>query len=592
MPRPGESISEAEAAYEREVRRDAQRIAIDHHFLPKTLLENSVEAFATWLVTYFPHRVPEVEDWQIEPLECLVHEPRALILVPAGTMKTTIGAELYRIWRLCQSRDYETRGFFKSDDEAKKPLGAVKKELRFNEKLIADYGAFYPGSQSGRRYKWNEHEIEVLGRTRISKEPSLAYYPYGGEGKALGGRFHQGFIDDIVTRELAHSPEQTNKSMEWLGTDFETGPYSPDSDVDWIDHDGNRLMEQITVFGTRMTPKDTFAKIEERNEKGDPDNPYFRPYKVVCIDIVKDWDAHETISKRWPWDKLMAKKAELQEPAFSMRMRNIALNVETMVFKEPWLIGGDLNGVTYPGCRDRKRSWLTVPAGAIGAIGYDPQSGSKTRYAKEAAIVGLTNVPTAKGAMHPHLFDWWSGQAPLYEKHNPNSQIHRVVAMAKAMNQAGIPWVTIRLEANNIQAGLEGPIRDLAQEEGVRLIIDTPNTGANKEDDETGIEACAPEFQNGWVSVPYMTPQDQEKAHGFEHQMIEYGTSKYYDVPMAYWMAHVYLYQQRFATNTRPVTLQRQLPHYMQRRGIIAPSSYRVVNAHMAPPKDEEARLE
>ena len=32
------------------------------------------------------------------------------------------------------------------------------------------------------------------------------------------------------------------------------------------------MVEQVHVYGTRMTPNDPYAKIEERNQKGDPDN--------------------------------------------------------------------------------------------------------------------------------------------------------------------------------------------------------------------------------------------------------------------------------------------------------------------------------
>jgi hypothetical protein len=589
MPRP-DDILKAED-YERQIRREAQQVSIDHNFRSKLLLENTVEAFATWLVTYFPHRIATIEDWQIEPLECMVLEERTLILVPAGTMKTTIGSELEPIWRLCQSADYEIRGFFKNDDEGKKSLGSVKREMRFNEKLIADYGPFFVPGKSGRLYKWNEHEVEVCGRKRRSKEPSLAYYPYGGQGKALGGRFHRGFFDDIVTRELAASSDQVNKSMEWLAIDFETGPYPPDSDVDWIDSNGYRFMEQIRGMGTRMTPKDTYARIEERNKTGDSDNPHFRPYRTVCIDIVKDWDRQETISARWPWQKLMAKKDELKEPAFSMRMRNIALNPETMVFKEAWIRGGEHNNITYPGCRDTARTLRTAPEGAIGAIGYDPQSGKKTRYTKEAAVVGLVTVPSPTGHLHPLLFDWWAGRTPIIERGNKESQLYRVVEMARQMNEQGIRWPVIRLEDNNVQAGLYHPLVDLAAELGVSMTVDTPPTGKNKEDESTGIEACAGDFQNGWGSIPYKTVEDQERALVFEQHMIEYGTSDYFDVPMAYWMAHVYLYEQRFSRRVQEAVLTRRLPRYMQRYYGARGNTIRIVNAH-APVMRDDGRLE
>ena len=579
---PSLAESELVAELEREVRREAQRLTVDHHFTPRVLLENTPEAFATFLVTYFPHKIPTIEDWQMEPLEALVLAARLLLLVPAGTMKTTIGAELKPIWRLCQCPDYEILGVFKNDMEAKKSLKAVKWELMFNERLIADYGPFMPVGQQTRSHKWTEHEIDIIGRKRRGKQHSLMFYPYGGQ--VLGNRFHQGFCDDIVTRDVAYSPEQTNQTMDWLSVDFETGPYAPDSPADWT---GN-MLEQVHVYGTRMTPHDTYAKIEDRNDKGDPGNEHFRPYKVVCIDIVKDEAKKETISPRWPWSKLMAKKMELQEPAFSMRMRNIALNMETMIFKEPWLRGGEINGVVYTGCRDKSRSFGEVEPDDVVAIGYDPQSGSTTRFAKDAAVVCLANKPMDGGGWNPRLVDWWKGQTPVIDTKRSDSQLRVILEMARMVNRARVT-PTIVLESNQIQRALREPLIELAREDGTQLVVELSHTGAEKYDDATGIEACAADFQNGWVSLPCATPADEEKLIGFENCMLEYGTSKYYDVPIAYWKARGFLYERRFRPHLRQSIIVRQLPRYMQahykRMGVS--ELLTVVNAHTLPAREE-----
>jgi hypothetical protein len=136
---------QAQIEMEREIRRSAQRLTIDHHFTPRVLLENTPEAFATFLVTYFPpQNTHGGRPGRWSPSRSWFLEPRALILVPAGTMKTTIGAELKQIWRLCQCPDYEILGVFKNDIEAKKCLKAIKWEFMFNDKLIADYGRSSP----------------------------------------------------------------------------------------------------------------------------------------------------------------------------------------------------------------------------------------------------------------------------------------------------------------------------------------------------------------------------------------------------------------------------------------------------------------
>jgi hypothetical protein len=119
--------------------------------------------------------------------------------------------------------------------------------------------------------------------------------------------------------------------------------------------------------------------------------------------------------------------------------------------------------------------------------------------------------------------------------------------------------------------------------------VELSHTGDDKWDDQTGIESCAADFQNGLLSLPCATPADEQKLVGFENAMIEYGTSKYYDVPIAYWKARRFLYDRRFKANTRPAVMVRQLPRYMQRRyqqmGLA--SLITVVDAHALPVREE-----
>lgn len=585
MPTRAET-SRREQEYEQEIRRAARRLSVDHSFRAAVLLENTPEAFATFLVTYFPHKIPTVEGWQMEPISVMVLEPRALILVPAGTMKTTIGSELHQIWRLCQNPDYEILGVFKDDIECKKVLGAIKKEFMFNEALIRDYGPFIPTGSLLKTHKCNDHEIDVVRRSRRSKQHSLMYFGFG--STVLGNRFHRGFCDDVVTREMARSPEMTKRFMEWASVDFETGPYAPDSDADWVGAHG-RMLEQVMFQGTRMSPHDGYAKIEERNERGDPENPHFRPYKVVCVDLIKDEAKKLTISPRWPWAKAMAKKMELGPEGFAMRMRNIPLDPSVTVFKEAWLRGGDYNGVHYPGCRDKSLTFQSVEVGDVVVIGYDPQSGSTTRYAKNAALVALAVTPSDEGGWNPHLYNFWQGQTPMRDSKREDSQLTILLSWCKEINrEAIVPYVV--LEGNQVQRAFKEIIEDDAQNQGITLTVIVANTGSDKHDPESGVEATAVDFQNGWMRLPYATPADQAKILEFEQSMVEYGSSKYYDIPMAFWLARRQLFELRIKPHLRSQNMHRRLPAYMQRRyaAMGMGSTQRVVYAHQGPKNRED----
>jgi len=120
-------------------------------------------------------------------------------------MKTTIGSELYPIWRICQCRNYERNGVFKNDDAGKDSLKAIKVELQTNERLIADYGRFMPTPDEAKRfgYKWTEHKFDVAGRTRKSRSSTVNFVGYSGQ--VLGVRCHHGHCDDAVTEEIGSS---------------------------------------------------------------------------------------------------------------------------------------------------------------------------------------------------------------------------------------------------------------------------------------------------------------------------------------------------------------------------------------------------
>jgi hypothetical protein len=268
------------------------------------------------------------------------------------------------------------------------------------------------------------------------------------------------------------------------------------------------------------------------------------------------------------------------------------LNVETMVFKEAWIRGGELNGVIYPGCHDKTRSYGEIELGDKVAIGYDPQSGSTTRFAKDAAVVMMANSPNDEGKWNPRLVAWWKGQTPISDSKRKDSQLQIIVDMARIANGAGCKPVVI-LEGNQIQRGLKEPLQDLAHSQGVLLTVDVSNTGVDKWDEETGIESCTIDFQNGLISLPYATPADEEKTIGFENCMMEYGTSKYFDVPIAYWKARRHLYDIRFKSRVRPAVMVNQMPRYMQARYKRMGMSevVTIVDAHSMPVR-EESRLD
>lgn len=98
-----------------------------------------------------------------------------LILVPRGTFKSsffTVGWALQQI-----AKDRSTTGLIANATlaNAQRFLGDIKNHLRSNKRLIELYGKFYE-----KNTKWNEDEIEVVGRGLSVREPTVTATGVGG----------------------------------------------------------------------------------------------------------------------------------------------------------------------------------------------------------------------------------------------------------------------------------------------------------------------------------------------------------------------------------------------------------------------------
>lgn len=545
-------LNAAEQAEYRRAMQDQHRTTIR----PRTMLERrNPEAFCLYAVTYYPHLIPEIEDWQVPSIEAMVLEDRVLIMWPAGTGKTTLFSIVFPLWLMQIDPDVEQLGVFKDDNEAKDSLRVIKGEMENNERLVADFGILRPAYGKG---KWDAHRVDCAQRTRRGKQSSLMYFAYG--SGILGQRSHRRFFDDIVTRDIAFSPELTRKQIQWFTVDFESGPYAP---LDKASFKAD--FDQISGTMTRMAPKDLGNYLETRVSEEDYErNTDIRRFNSIVVDLIKDEEKHQTITRRWPWSMAMAKKAEMGPVAFAMRYRNTVIDQSTAIFKEVYMYGGEWNGINYQGVADKALTMMdAIKPGDSVVIGYDPQSGSETRWAKDAGIVMLALSP---GAWQPKLADWHRGKSEVMSDAQDDSQVKIILRMAKRCNLVGIVPV-VALEGNQIQRTIRPIILDRARQENIEVRVDVDFTSKLKWDKETGVEACALDFENADLRVPWAQPSDQGHFKGFLESMMEYGTSKYFDVPMAYWFARSLLKARIPRETARTVPMkQRVYSNHLQAR--------------------------
>ncbi len=488
-----------------------------------------------WCVRYIPHLIPEVEDWQVPSLDDFFRYDRVLVMWPAALGKSTMFSVAAPLFRTIINPNLEGIGIFKDDTEAKGFLKKIKDEMTDNPALISDYGLLQP-SYSDRTKKWTLHEVDFAQRTRRSARPNLHYMPYG--AAVLGKRSHWRFFDDIVTLKIARSATMNRQQIEWFQVNFESGPYPPGDKASYV-----KGHSQIYGAMTRMTPEDLGHHLEVRvPEEEAKRNPHVKPFHVHVVDLLDEPNLR-TITPRYSWSEAMALEASMGPEAFAMRLRNKIITDKTATFKRVYIEGGEHEGVTYPGCFDKSLSFedAILPTMKV-TIGYDPQSGSTSRLAKEAGIVMLGNV--ADGGWHPVLLDFMRGQAEVLGDKDPKSQIMQIVRMARRCNLVKVV-PRVALEGNNIQRSLRVGIIEAAERHGVLLSCNIDYTGDNKWDSETGLEQSVVDFENGWLHIPDMYPSDRALFKPFVDAMCAYGVSAFSDVPIAYWKARQYLYQHR-----------------------------------------------
>jgi len=125
--------------------------------------------------------------------------------------------------------------------------------------------------------------------------------------------------------------------------------------------------------------------------------------------------------------------------------------------------------------------------------------------------------PNAKGrgSLSCGLVGW---QTAVLDEYDENSQLMVIVRMAKKANLFGIVPIVV-LESNQVQRGLREPLEALANRNGVALLVDLSHTGEDKHDASAGLEACAVDFQNGWLRIQTESPLTEttsrlDQAHG------------------------------------------------------------------------------
>lgn len=164
-----------------------------------------------------------------------------MILVPRACFKSTF----FTIGRTLQSvagnRDERILIANATLGNSQNFLNEIKEHLRKNELLRELYGEFYE-----KNLKWNEDEIEVLGRSLGSREPTISAAGVG--GNLVSRHYSKIIADDLVNLENSSTRYQADKVIDWWKRAFSL-----------LDYDG-----EMIIIGTRWSYYELYSWILDK----------------------------------------------------------------------------------------------------------------------------------------------------------------------------------------------------------------------------------------------------------------------------------------------------------------------------------------
>lgn len=457
-----------------------------------------------------------------EPYPDRPFSPNNEIMLPAGLGKTTI-VVFDAVMECCENPNSRNIEIFKNASEGHSASKAIRQWLCM-PKIVEDFGQMKP---SGKNTAWADTAFSVAQREIADIRDNFSFYGTNSDD-ALGKRSDRLVMDDIETPDTARTPDACEKLIEWV----QTGPLTSPQPRWKKDRHGrvmipksfrwpeNRLYWGVNHLGTIFHPKGIHAYFVDH-----PD------FNVVRIDCYKDVACTTSVAPE------MLSIAELDRLksrgllVFNKRYRNIAYDPAEMAFQEVWLKGGQdtVSGqyVKYPGCCDEKHSIGEIPDDTEVFVGFDPASGSKSRFAAFSAyvVVAVRGQEAWVVDFSKHQEDFSRMLDRLLDG-NPDYGIEGYLTKYQARyavveKNAFATWV--------IANDRTKPFSD-------KGLIVPSYTGTNKVDPEIGVFGMASMVQDGRLHIPYREPSDRAKSAQLLQDMCLFPKSGT-DLVMALWLS-------------------------------------------------------
>lgn len=152
----------------------------------------------------------EVKPFHLALLRFQMAHPHNLQLCFRGAGKSTLCTVTRAIFMLIRNRDLRILIASKTKGNAESFLKEIKGHLEENRRLIEIFGAFYDPAVVT---KWDNSEIEILGRSKKTKESTITVI---GIGAALASKHVDVILaDDLVDEENARTKHMRDRTKQW-----------------------------------------------------------------------------------------------------------------------------------------------------------------------------------------------------------------------------------------------------------------------------------------------------------------------------------------------------------------------------------------
>lgn len=191
--------------------------------------------------------------YEVKPLHLalLIHQMQhaeSLSLAFRGAGKSTVCTIAFAVYLLCLNRNIRILLASKSLANAQGFLKEIKGHLEANVTLIETFGPFFDARKVE---KWDNTEIEVLGRTKRRKEASITCV---GNGSTIVSKHYDVILgDDLVDEDNSRTEHMRAKTHTWYYQTLLPTLEPPDPDVP---HRGD-----LHLLGTRYHYGDLYGHL-------------------------------------------------------------------------------------------------------------------------------------------------------------------------------------------------------------------------------------------------------------------------------------------------------------------------------------------